>query len=369
MKTIIMAVAILIALSLTSACQTNHDTKISIKNQLGANFYIGTALSETQIMGEEDGTLALVAEQFNSVTAENEMKWEELQPQPNVFDFESADKLAAYASETGQFFVGHTLVWHAQTPNWVFEDEQGGTRTKAELVEIVTNHINTVAGRYLGKVDGWDVLNEAFNEDGTLRQSKWLEILGDDYIALVFKLAAAAAPNTELYYNDYNLFKPEKRNGVVNMVKSLQKQGIKIDGIGIQGHYALGYPDLNQLEDSIKAFADLGVKVMITELDVSVLPFPEDAHQGADIFQDLALQSKYEPYPDGLPADVDAQLAKRYKALFELFNKYGDDISRITFWGVHDGQTWRNYWPMKGRTDYPLMIGRDKKVKSWVQGL
>lgn len=369
MKIFMKTAALVAAIGLISACQSNKTSDLSLKNQLGGQFLIGTALSETQILGQEPGTLELVEAQFNSVTAENEMKWEELHPQPGSYDFSSADKLAQFATQTGQFFIGHTLVWHAQTPDWVFQNEQGETRSQAELLEIVTGHINTVAGRYLGKVQGWDVLNEAFNEDGSLRQSKWLEILGDDYIATVFQLAAAAAPNTELYYNDYNLFKPAKRAGVVAMVKSLQERGIKIDGIGIQGHYALGYPDLHQLEDSIKAFAALGVKVMITELDVSVLPFPEAAHQGADISQDLALQSQYEPYPNGLPAEVDAQLAARYQELFQLFNKYGDAISRVTFWGVHDGQSWRNYWPMQGRTDYPLMIDRDKQVKPWVKNL
>lgn len=363
------ASVLMVACQQTAPSTTAPNETVSIKQSLGDNFLIGTALSEDQIHGREGNTLDLVAQQFNSVTAENEMKWERLHPQPDVYEFASADKLAEFADKNEQFFIGHTLVWHAQTPDWVFTNADGSNKSKQALLDLVTEHINTVAGRYVGKVDGWDVLNEAFNEDGSYRQSKWLEILGPDYIATVFKLAAEAAPNTELYYNDYNLFKPEKRAGVVKMVKSLLERGIKIDGIGIQGHYALDYPDLNELEDSIKAFAALGVKVMITELDVSVLPFPEQAHQGADISQDLALQKQYDPYTEGLPAEVEQRLADRYKALFALFNKHGESISRVTFWGVHDGQTWRNYWPMQGRTDYPLIIDRNKQVKSWVPSI
>jgi endo-1,4-beta-xylanase len=342
---------------------------LSLRSEFENQFMIGAALNKDQILGSESGTLALVQQQFNSLTAENEMKWESMQPTRGNFKFGSADALANLAEQHDSFFVGHTLVWHAQTPNWVFTDNNGQTRSKQDLTIIMEEHIAKVAGRYQGQVNGWDVLNEAFNEDGTKRQSKWLEILGEDYIAEVFTLASIHAPNAELYYNDYNLFKPEKRAGVVAMAKDLIDRGIKIDGIGIQGHYALDYPDLAELEASIIAFAELGLKVMITELDVSVLPFPDEANQGADVSQNFALQEQYDPYRNGIPESINNQLGQRYKQLFELFLTHSDKISRITFWGVHDGQSWRNYWPMQGRTDYPLLINRDKKLKPWVAEL
>ncbi|MBU2881160.1 endo-1,4-beta-xylanase [Psychrosphaera sp. B3R10] len=354
---------------MSTAKSVDASKNLSLRNLFGDKFMIGAALNKEQILNTEADTLPLVKKQFDALTAENEMKWESIHPTRNNYKFDSADALAAIAKDHNSFFVGHTLVWHAQTPDWVFTDNNGQNRTKQDLTAIVEEHINTVAGRYQNKVNGWDVLNEAFNEDGTLRQSKWLEILGDDYIAEVFKMAAKAAPDAELYYNDYNLFKPEKRRGVVAMAKKLIARGIKIDGIGIQGHYALDYPDLAELEDSIIAFGELGLKVMITELDVSVLPFPEDAHQGADVSQNFQLQDKYDPYRNGIPDDVNAQLGDRYKQLFALFLKHSDKISRVTFWGVHDTQTWRNYWPMQGRTDYPLLINRDKQLKPWVKDL
>lgn len=379
-KTTLSTIATLFILFFTTACaekgqeeivskDTGNPVDVNLREDFQDRFMIGAALNKDQILGVEADTLDLVKSQFNALTAENEMKWESMQPTRGNFKFGSADALADLALQHDSFFVGHTLVWHAQTPDWVFYDNNGSLRSAQELTLIVEEHINTVAGRYVGKVHGWDVLNEAFNEDGTYRQSKWLEVLGPDYIAKVFEIASIAAPNAELYYNDYNLFKPEKRAGVVAMARDLIDRGIKIDGIGIQGHYALDYPDLNELEASIIAFAELGLKVMITELDVSVLPFPDEANQGADVSQNMQLQEQYDPYRNGLPESVNAQLGARYEALFKLFLKHSDKISRVTFWGVHDGQSWRNYWPMQGRTDYPLPIDRDKNLKPWVQDI
>ena len=250
-----------------------------------------------------------------------------------------------------------------------FQNKAGTDATRDELLSRMKEHINTVAGRYGEDIGAWDVVNEALNEDGSMRDSKWRQIIGDDFIAKAFEFSALAAPNSKLYYNDYNLFKPEKREGVIKLVKQLQAKGIRIDGIGIQGHYALDYPDLQQLEDSIVAFAALGVDVMLTELDVSVLPFPDEENQGADISLDIELQDKYNPYPNGLPNDVNEQLAQRYHEIFALLAKHKEKIGRVTFWGVHDGQTWRNGWPMSGRSDYPLFFDRNLTLKSFVADL
>lgn len=367
MKNTLLILAISLAIS---ACGTKELPKeLSLKKEYKDSFLIGAALNKDQILGNEEDTLKLVAKQFNSYTAENEMKWEAIHPTKDTYHFESADALVELAKQNDSFLVGHTLVWHAQTPDWVFENANGELVSKATLTDTVTSHINTVAGRYKNAVQGWDVLNEALNEDGTLRDSKWRQILGDDYIEQVFALAQKAAPNSELYYNDYNLYKPEKRAGVVRLVNNLQNKGIKIDGVGIQGHYALDYPDLAELEQSIIEFSALGLKVMITELDVSVLPFPEDAVQGADISINIELQSKYDPYRKGITDSANNELASRYIEIFKLFNKHQEKISRVTFWGVHDGQSWRNYWPMQGRSDYPLLIDREKKLKPFVKEL
>jgi len=225
------------------------------------------------------------------------------------------------------------------------------------------DHITTVVSRYRGRVPSWDVVNEALNEDGTMRESKWHTIIGEDYIELAFDFAHKADPDAKLYYNDYNLFKPEKRNGALALVQRIQAQGIPVHGIGMQGHYGLGYPnDLADIEASVVAFAQVGT-VMITELDVSVLPFPEAGSEGADISIDMALNQRYNPYESGLPQAIERQFNDQYLALFQIFLKHADKISRVTFWGVSDTQTWRNDWPMKGRTDYPLMIDRNNQLK------
>lgn len=342
---------------------------VTLKGQFNEYFKIGTAISRSQIMLELPEQLDVARTQFNTFTPENSMKWERIHPQLNQYDFDVSDKLVAYAQRNNQQLIGHTLVWHSQTPDWVFEDSYGNPLSRDGLLKRMKDHIDTVAGRYKGKIFAWDVVNEALNEDGSLRASKWRQIIGDDFIEQAFKFAKQAAPNAKLYYNDYNLFKPEKRAGVVALVKRLQSKNIQIDGVGLQAHYSLDYPDLSQMEDSIVAFGETGVDVMITELDISVLPFPEGEAQGADISLDIALQQEYNPYSKGLPKDVNQQLAERYQALFSILKKHRDKVGRVTFWGISDATTWRNDWPMKGRTDYPLLIDRQLQIKDFVGSL
>ncbi|XQW86486.1 endo-1,4-beta-xylanase [Thalassotalea piscium] len=354
----------------TTATQANEqsDTPV-LKTMFSDKYKIGTALSREQIIGKLTDVLPFVNQQFNAITPENSMKWERIHPQPGAYDFEAADALVEFAKANGHFITGHTLVWHSQVPDWVFEHKDGTPLNRDELLKRMEKHINTVAGRYAGKIDAWDVVNEAFNEDGSLRESKWHSIIGEDFIEQAFSMAAKAAPNAKLYYNDYNLYKPEKRNGVIKLVKRLQQKGIKIDGVGMQAHYSLTDPDLNDVEDSIKAYSDLNIKVLITELDVSVLPFPDKNNMGADVSLNLALQESFNPYPKGLPLKVQNELASRYQALFKIFNKHHNVIDRVTFWGVSDSQTWRNDWPMVGRTDYPLLFDRKLTAKPFVSSL
>lgn len=332
-------------------------------------YKVGTALSREQIIGKETDILPFVNRHFNAITPENSMKWERIHPEYGVYDFEAADALVEFANKNNHFFIGHTLVWHAQVPDWVFEHKDGTPLNRSELLKRMEAHINTVAGRYKGKIDAWDVVNEAFNEDGSLRESKWSAIIGDDFIDQAFIMAAKAAPNAKLYYNDYNLYKPEKRNGVLRLVKSLQSKGIKIDGVGMQAHYSLDTPELTEIEDSIKAYSALNVDVLITELDVSVLPFPDENNMGADVSLNFDLQAEFNPYPDSLPTSVENQLGERYKALFNIFNRHRNVIKRVTFWGVSDAQTWKNGWPMTGRSDYPLLFDRQLQAKSFVSSL
>ncbi|NNE65609.1 MAG: endo-1,4-beta-xylanase [Pyrinomonadaceae bacterium] len=342
----------------------------SFAKEFADSFLVGVALNEEHTNGQDNRINSLVEKHFNASTAENVMKWEVMQPAEARFDFRASDKFVSYSKNKGLSITGHTLVWHQQTPDWVFVGPDGKPASRQLLLSRMELHIKTVMGRYKGIINSWDVVNEALDEDGALRDSKWRRIIGDDYIAKAFEFATAADPDAELYYNDYNLFKRTKRNGAVRLIRSLLEEGIRVKGIGMQAHYALDYPnDVNEIAASIKAFSSLGLAVAITELDVSVLSFPEGEEAGADIGINLSLSEKLNPYSRGLPANVRKRFEKRYLELFEVFIENHEAISRVTFWGVHDGYSWRNNWPMRGRTDYPLVFDRKGKPKPLLKKL
>lgn len=335
---------------------------ILLKEAAEGDFLIGAALNYDQVYRKDSQAVALIKRQFNSISPENMLKMGPIHPEPGVYTFDPADRYVDFGVQNNMFVVGHTLVWHRQAPDWIFVDAQGQAVGRDTLLQRMQAHIATVAGRYKGKIGGWDVVNEALEDDGSLRQSKWLTIIGEEYLQRAFEFAKAADPAAELYYNDYSLWKPAKRDGAVRLVKNLQAQGIKVDGIGMQGHYGIDYPTLDQIEASIEAFAALGVKVMVTELDIDLLPNPT-GRQGADIVHTVEAQEGYNPYAGGLPDSVQQKLAQRYADIFGLFHKHRDKISRVTFWGVADQHSWLNNWPMPGRTSYPLVFGRSLQPK------
>jgi endo-1,4-beta-xylanase len=333
-----------------------------LKEVFSDHFLIGAALNEDIFRGRDRTGADLAAQHFNSVTAENVMKWEVIHPQPNHYDFAAADAFVDFAERNGQQVVGHTLVWHSQTPAWVFEDENGDPATRDALIERMREHINTVAGRYRGRVHGWDVVNEALNEDGSLRQSPWYRIIGEDYLRLAFEFAAEADPDARLYYNDYSLENAPKRNGAVRLVRNLLDQGVRVDGIGTQGHYKMDWPTVEQIDSTIVAFAELGVDVMVTEIDIDVLPAATDDF-GADVAMRAERRAEIDPYTDGLTDEAQQALAERYRDVFEVLVARSDAISRVTFWGVGDGSSWLNYWPVAGRTSHPLLFDREYRPK------
>jgi endo-1,4-beta-xylanase len=335
----------------------------ALKDVFAPHFMIGTALDTAQFTRRDTGAVRLAIQHFNTVTPENVMKWEVIHPEPGRYDFSLADRFMEFAEANDMFVVGHTLVWHSQTPAWVFEDGSGNPATREQLLARMREHIQTVMGRYRGRVQAWDVVNEALNEDGTLRQSPWLQIIGEDYLEHAFRFAHEVDPQAELYYNDYSLEgRADKRAGALRLVRRLQHAGAPIHGIGLQGHLGLERPTAAQLDTAITEFAELGIHVMITELDIDVLP-PAGQYRGADISYRVELQESLNPYRTGLPDEVQQQLARRYADLFDVFLRHRDVISRVTFWGVHDGQSWRNYWPVEGRTAYPLLFDRDFQPK------
>jgi len=339
-----------------------------LKDVFKGKFYIGTAMNTEQILGTDTAAVRVIKQHFNCITAENCMKCGLLQPVEGKFDFALADKFVEFGMQNKMFIVGHNLAWHSQAPRWYYTDENGKEVSREVMINRIKTHIQTVVGRYKGKVKGWDVVNEAIMDDGSWRESKLYKIIGPDFLKLAFKFAHEADPNAELYYNDYSMALPGRREGVVKMVKDFQKDGIRIDGIGMQCHVGMDYPKIEEFEKSILAFAALGVKVMITEMDISALPSPE-TNQGADVNSRNDYKAKLNPYVNGLPDDVEKAHAKRYKEFFALFLKHQDKISRVTTWGVNDGQSWKNNFPIAGRTDYPLLFDRKYQPKSFVKSL
>ncbi|HLO53214.1 MAG TPA: endo-1,4-beta-xylanase [Saprospiraceae bacterium] len=329
------------------------DEKKGLKTVFADDFLIGAAINADQIMEKDTNALSLLPSEFNSITPENIMKCEIVHPEWDKYNFDLADKIVALGDKNDMFTVGHTLVWHSQLSPFVTK-----IKSKDSLTMFLENHINTIASRYDGKIEAWDVVNEALNEDGTMRKTIFLDLLGDDFVTNAFRLAQKATPNSELYYNDYNIEQPKKRAGAIELIKKIQAAGVRIDGVGIQGHWSIKGLPLEDIEQSILEYAALGIKVMFTEVDITVLPNPWDL-QGADVNQNFEGSPMMNPYPELLPDSIQVALADEYGKLFNLFLKHKDKISRVTFWGISDANSWLNGWPIKGRTNYPLLFDRN----------
>ncbi len=345
-------------------CANKLVSEPSNKLSLGAHFkdlfYLGAAINENTILGLDPKSATIVNSEFNTITPENSLKWMFIQPKPNKFNFKAADKYVEMGLKNNMYIVGHALVWHAQLADFMQNIDNS-----AEARKHVDNHINRLVSRYKGKIDAWDVVNEAFEEDGSLRASVFYKNMGENYIEEVFRITEKADPDADLIYNDYNLYKPEKRAAVLKMVNNFKSNGTKINGVGVQAHWDLKSPSLEEIEQIILDIHAEGVSVSFTELDISVLPNPWEM-VGAEVTQNFSKfegDPKMNPYPNGLPDAVQEKLAKRYQDIFNLFVKHSDKINRVTFWGVMDKHSWLNDWPIKGRTNYPLLFDRDYQPK------
>ncbi|GAA4178840.1 endo-1,4-beta-xylanase [Sphingobacterium ginsenosidimutans] len=371
LKTIVLAATTLMGVNVFSAatpCINQEPDSLSLKEAFEDKFFIGTALNLDQIWERDARAVAVVKQQFNSIVAENCMKSMFLQPREGEFFFKDADRFIAFGQQNKMQIIGHTLIWHSQTPAWFFVDKNGKDVSRDILIERMRKHIHTVVSRYKGKVSGWDVVNEAILDNGEWRKSKFYEIIGPEFIKLAFQFAHEADPNAELYYNDYSTAIPEKRKGIMAMVQQVKAAGGQISGIGMQEHNALDNPSLAEVEKTILGFAGLGVKVMVTEMDISVLPHVRP-NMGAEVGERHAYSKKANPYEKGLPADKMAELGKRYVDFFRLYLKHQDKISRVTLWGVGDGDSWKNGWPIPGRTDYPLLFDRRYQAKPFLKDI
>lgn len=336
----------------------------TLRSAYADDFLIGAALNLRQVDGSNAKAGGIAAKQFSTITPENEMKWQSLHPRPETYQFQAADAFADFAAKNDMKLIGHTLVWHSQTPDWVFQGENGQPATREELLKRMRDHILTVAGRYKGKVKGWDVVNEALSDGGPdiLRDSPWRRIIGDDFLDHAFRFAKEADPNAELYYNDYGLENERKRANCIKLLKGMIERGVPIDGVGTQSHIHLDGPPLDVVEATIKDLSATGLKVMVTELDVDVLPVRGNAGN-ADINRREQGDDSTNPFTKGLPDDVQEKLTKRYAGLFGVYLRHRKSVTRVTFWGLDDGNTWLNGFPIRGRTNHPLLIDRDLKPK------
>lgn len=361
-----LAISLLIATTLPACNSARVEKEKTLKDALEGKFYIGTAVNPSHILGRDTLSLNIITKHFNSIVAENCMKAERIHPEEGKFNFDLPDRFIEFGEQNNMHIVGHTLIWHSQAPKWFFVDDEGNEVSREVLIERMRHHISNVVGRYKGRVHGWDVVNEAIVEDGSYRKSKFYEIIGEEYVELAFQFAAEADPDAELYYNDYGMGNPGRRKGVVEMVKKLQSKGIKIDGIGMQGHLNLESLNLEEFEKSIIAFSELGFPVMITEFDLTILPFPT-----GETTADVGLRAEYEarmnPYADGFTEEALAEWNEACTDIFRLFLKHQDKISRVTAWGVTDNHSWKNNWPIRGRNDYPLLFDRDYQPKPVVK--
>ncbi|MBQ8672751.1 MAG: endo-1,4-beta-xylanase [Bacteroides sp.] len=356
------------ALLWTSCSHTPADTDTlpTLKEAFGDKFLVGVALNTNQVAGHDSIGAAIARRHFNSIVAENCMKCELIHPEEERYDFTSADSFVAFGEANGMTVIGHCLIWHSQCAPWFFVDKEGRQVSAEVLKQRMKSHIHTIMTRYKGRIHGWDVVNEAVVEDGSYRKSKFYEILGEEYIPLAFQYAHEADPDAELYLNDYGMNAPGRRETYVRIINDLKQRGLRIDAIGMQGHMGMDYPDLRQFEESLEAYAGTGIQVMITEWEMSALP---TVRQTANISDTVAFLKAMNPYPDALPDSVSKVWNARMEGFFHLFLKHADVISRVTVWGVSDGDSWKNDFPMKGRKEYPLLFDRNYELKPFLKKL
>jgi len=348
------------------SCQSTPEEPDTLKNTVGKSFLIGVAINVNEQTGQDPKVVDIIRTHFNQVTPENCMKQQELVPKQGEYNWKDADQYVKFAEDNGLKAIGHCLVWHAQAAPWFFTDSNGKEVSRDTLIQRMHDHISTVVGRYKGRIFGWDVINEAFEDDGSYRQTPYMKIIGPEYFELAFKFAHEADPDAELYYNDYSMAKPEKREAVCKLVRQLKEKGLRIDAVGMQSHNGTDYPDLKEYEITIDSLAATGVKVMMTELDLNMLPNPE-GFGGAEISQKFENDPKYNPYVNGLDSVAEKLFEERYLAFFDIYSRHREQISRVTLWGVSDATSWLNGWPIPGRTNYPLLFDREYKAKPVVE--
>ena len=358
--------ASMLVVSCGNGKQATITEETALKDVFGDKFLVGVAVNVCQSSEVDTASVKIIKKHFNSIVAEDCMKSANIHPEEDRYNFEQADQFVKFGQENNMAIIGHCLIWHSQLAPWFCVDQKGNNVSAEVLKQRMKDHITTIVTRYKGKIKGWDVVNEAIEEDGSYRKTKFYEILGEEYIPLAFQYAHEADPDAELYYNDYGMNVPGRRDAVVKLVNSLKAKGLRIDAVGMQGHMGMDYPTIEDFEASMLAFAGTGVKVMITEWDMSALP---TVKRSANISDTVTFRKAMNPYPEALPDSVSAVWNARMKAFFNLFLKHADIVERVTAWGVSDGDSWKNNFPVRGRKEYPLLFDRNYEMKPFLKEL
>lgn len=334
----------------------------------GANVHDVTG----QVSNDQTADWPVIAKNFNWVVAENCMKCEVIHPREGVYDFTLADQFVNKAKSAGMKVLGHCLIWHSQCAPWFHFDSEGKPVSRDVLKKRMREHIYTIVSHFRGRVDAWDVVNEAFEDDGTPRQSLFHQILGTDYIPLAFQYAHEADPAAQLYYNDFSMNKAAKVEGVCRFFRPLIEQGLPVTAIGMQGHMILednvDNSVIRQYEHSIETIAATGVPTFFSELDLSVLPNPY-GFSGANISDKFAYRPEMDPYAKGLSKEQNAKMEQFWIDFYKMLIPHHKDILRVNFWCLNDANSWRNDFPIKGRTDYATLFDRQSRPKPVVQKL
>ena len=321
-----------------------------LKDYYKAYFPVGVAVSPAGLKGAEG---ELIKQQFNSVTPENAMKMGPIHPEENRYNWRDADEIVQFAQDNKLRVRGHNLLWHEQTPKWLFKNADGTSVSKEVLLRRLKDHIDTVVKRYKGKIYAWDVVNEAIadNPKEFLRNSEWYKICGEDFIAKAFEYAHAADPKAVLFYNDYNTERPEKRARIIRLLKQLKDAKVPIDAVGLQGHWSLQEPTEPELRAALDQYKALGLKIQITELDVSIYPWEKDR------------RAKRPGESDAYTPELEQKQAAQYKMFFKVFRDYKDVLTGVTFWNISDKYTWLDTYPVAGRKNYPLLFDQQQQPK------
>ena len=322
-----------------------------------------------QVSNDQTVNWQVITQNFNWVVAENCMKCEVIHPKEGVYDFTLADQFVDKAKDAGLKVLGHCLIWHSQCAPWFHYDEKGNLVSADVLKKRMREHIYTIVNHFRGRVDAWDVVNEAFEDDGTPRKSLFYQILGSDYIPLAFQYAHEADPNVELYYNDYSMNKAAKVEGVANFFRPLINAGLPISAIGMQGHLILEDNHyIQEYEHSIETIASLGLPTAFTELDLSVLPNPF-GFSGANVSDRFAYRPEMDPYKKGLTREQEQKVEAFWVSFYQMLLRHRKDIQRVSFWCLNDANSWRNDFPIKGRTDYATLFDRQNRPKPFIDKL